>query len=221
MLRPGISGPVLAAGLEEWMSELMAGYVSSADTGNEDLVIASRAALADFCMETPSAVCAALVLNIKARAGAGSTHDRVVVSSLEIVAFLLRVGVFCVPNYKDLCLQVQKAGYKTGNVKKVEACVRVYGAVAAGLGKRMQSHESQITFTTATKDEPAVTEARRRLGALLSHPWPRVRSAVTDELWGVLETGGEIDKASKLLGTDWGRADKPAVMSLVRELGLV
>src|SRR5262245_2231378 len=69
-----------------WTSELLAGYVSSADTGNEELVIASRAALCDFCRESEEnldQVCVALVHNLKTRQG----QDRVVVPSLEIVAF--------------------------------------------------------------------------------------------------------------------------------------
>ncbi|KAG7119916.1 hypothetical protein HYQ44_004412 [Verticillium longisporum] len=37
-----------------WMAELLAGYVTSADTGNEDLVIAARAALTEYCSMAPA-----------------------------------------------------------------------------------------------------------------------------------------------------------------------
>uniref|UniRef100_L2GBE6 Probable glucan endo-1,3-beta-glucosidase eglC n=1 Tax=Colletotrichum fructicola (strain Nara gc5) TaxID=1213859 RepID=L2GBE6_COLFN len=119
---------------EAWMSELLSGYVTSADTGNEDLVIASRAALASFCAASPvalSSVCGALVANLKTRQGLAAA-DRVVVPTLEIVAFLCHVGLFqkCVGvlvGLRSLCLQVQRAGYKTGNVRKLEACIKVYG----------------------------------------------------------------------------------------------
>ena len=75
--------------------------------------------------------------------------------------------------------------------------------------------------------QAAVREARKRLGALMLHPWPRVRSLVVDELWGLFCLDGERevesgnDKASVLRGVDWGRADKAAVKALVGELGLV
>ena len=98
---------------------------------------------------------------------------------------------------RDLCLQAQKAGYKTGNVRKIEACVKVYGGVA-GTG------------------DGAATEARKRLGALLYHPWPKVRSMVVDELWGMLGEDGQA-----LLGVDWGIAGKAQIKTVVEELRLV
>ena len=205
---------------ERWVEELMAGIVSSADTGNEDLVIAARAALCDFCVtpSTISLVCSALVRNLRAHQG----NDRVLVPTLEVVAFLFHVGVFgmCTSvDLKALCLLVQKAGYKTGNVRKIEACIRVYGALAL----------------------QGLAEARKRLGALLFHPWPRVRSMVVDELWGLLsgDLGADPDPApvsslvtatatatatatpQRLLGVDWGVAGKAQVKQLVEELGLV
>jgi hypothetical protein len=199
---------------DKWMDELMAGFVSSADTGNEDLVIATRAALCDFCAlseDNVDLVCSALVRNLKSRQG----QDRVLVPTLEVVAFLFHVGVFARCNavdYKNLCLQVQKAGYKTGNVRKIEACMRVYGATAAldvsgdgaGAGKRVE----------------AAAEARKRLGVLAFHPWPRVRSMVVDEVWGLLMALGEEPAAERLKGVDWGVADKAAVKTLVQAVGL-
>ncbi len=91
-LHPLISASV-KADHESWTAELLAGYVSSADTGNEDLVIASRAALVGHCEETPenlANVCTALVANLKTRQG----QDRVVVPTLEIIACLFHVGLF-------------------------------------------------------------------------------------------------------------------------------
>ncbi|KAB5535213.1 tubulin folding cofactor D C terminal-domain-containing protein [Coniochaeta sp. 2T2.1] len=194
------------------LSSLLAGYVTSADTGNEDLVISSRAALTSFCSSsTPNstAVTSALVDNLRSYAGV----DRVIVPTLEVIAFLFHVGLFGSAgyNYKSLCLLVQKAGYRSGNVRKIEACVRVYGAVGALEGQ-----------TTGEKgQEEGVREARKRLAALLLHPWPRVRSVVVDELWGLLvvsEAGKK--KGEKLMGVDWGKADRGAVKGLVEELGL-
>ncbi|RFU77849.1 tubulin cofactor d [Trichoderma arundinaceum] len=205
-----------------WMAGIMAGFVSSADTGNEDLVIASRAALTDYCEESPEnlhLVCSALLHNLKTCQG----EDRIVVPTLEIIAFLFHTGLFqrCQGiNYRSLCLQTQKVGYKTGNVRKVAACIKVYGGIAAAAG----------AASGGDNVDAGAKEARKRLGALMSHPWPRVRSAVVDEVWGLVDSveagatateGGEGDADGHgLLGVDWASADKSRIKALVTELRL-
>ncbi|KAH6895618.1 tubulin folding cofactor D C terminal-domain-containing protein [Thelonectria olida] len=183
-----------------WTAELMAGFVTSADTGNEDLVIASRAALSGYCEESPESldlVCQALLQNLKTREG----QDRVLVPTLEIVAFLFQVGSFqkSSVNFRTLCLRTQKAAYKTGNVRKLEACVKVYSGVAS------------------MRDQGGAQEARKRLGALLYHPWPRVRSMVVDALWILL---ADEESAQRLKGVDWAQAKKPQIKSVVEDLRL-
>ncbi|KAF3359999.1 hypothetical protein VdG1_01689 [Verticillium dahliae VDG1] len=186
-----------------WMAELLAGYVTSADTGNEDLVIAARAALTEYCSMAPANrddVCTALVRNLSSRQG----QDRVLVPTLEIVAFLYRAGLFAGcrgVDPKRLCLLVQKAGYKTGSIRKLEACIHVYGCVAM-----FEDHA-----------EAAAQEARKRLGALMFHPWPRVRSLVVDELWQLF---CDDEAGPRLKSVDWGRADKGAIRNVVSVLGL-
>ncbi|KAM3515255.1 hypothetical protein MY11210_001148 [Beauveria gryllotalpidicola] len=194
-----------------WTSQLMAGLVTSADTGQEDLIITSRAALVAFCQAAPGhlrQVCGALVHNL----GAYLSEDRVVVPTLEVIAYLFHAGLFqrCAGgtdrvSLRSLCLQTQRAGYKTGNVRKILACVKVYGCVAA----------------MAETAEQGPFEARRRLGALMFHPWPRVRMAVVDELWGLVGSGEDGAGAHVLLGVDWGKADKASVKAVVEELQLV
>ncbi|KAH9887125.1 tubulin folding cofactor D C terminal-domain-containing protein [Xylariomycetidae sp. FL2044] len=212
-------------------SVLLAGLVTSADTGNEDLVIASRAALAEFCEESPdnlSRVCKALVNNL--RHYQAQSQDRVVVPTLEVLAYLFHVGLCPGPradalDLKTLCLLVQKAAYKTGNVRKLEACIRVYGGIAGtsvlllrsggGEGETMSDHPAR-----KGRQEEGMREARRRLGALMLHPWPRVRSLVVDELWGQGLLEGEQGHREQLLGVDWARAEKPYIKNMVAELGL-
>lgn len=206
---------LVAADEESWTTSLMAGFVTSADTGNDDLVIASRAALTAFCDTSASdrtRIASALLGNLKSHQG----NDRVVVPTLEIVSLLFKVDLIGQEelNLKSLCLQTQKAGYKTGNVRKIEACVGVYGGIARS------GHPE------------AAQEARKRLGALLFHPWPKVRTLVTDQLWGLLNDGAEgstgdvgapsleSSASSRLLGTDWGSASKAQVQALVEELRL-
>lgn len=202
------------------MDELLAGYVTSADTGNEDLVIASRSALCEYCgasQESLDRVSTSLYRNMKARQG----QDRVIVPTLEIIAFLLSVGLYQrtrTVDFKSLCLQSQKASYKTGNVRKLIACIKVYGGIA-NMGNDPGGLASMASDTLEHKKLEAVAEARKRLGALMLHPWPRVRTSVVDELWNVL-SGHEADKAGRLKGVDWGTAEKGVLKQLASELGL-
>jgi tubulin-specific chaperone D len=203
--------------VEAWMSELLAGYVSSADTGHEDLVIASRAALSDFCEESIvnlSLVCNRLAVNLKTCQG----QDRIIVPTLEILAFLFHVDLFqeCLDvDLRNLCLQVQKSAYKTGNVRKLEACIRVYGGIASLEGS---AEVARVADDLSSKRWEGIAEAKKRLGALMFHPWPRVRSFVVDELWVLLADDEKV--AMRLTGVDWGKAEKGVVQTMIDDLGL-
>ncbi|KAI1481477.1 tubulin folding cofactor D C terminal-domain-containing protein [Daldinia eschscholtzii] len=205
--------------LDDCLSILLAGLVTSADTGNEDLVIVSRAALADFCGESTEnlkLICAALLRNLKQYHG----QDRVIIPTLEVVAYLFHVGVLqqCPEiNLRQLCILVQKAAYKTGNVRKLEACIKVYGAIAA---VDAAGDIPGISSELATKRHEGVLEARKRLAALLAHPWPKARCLVVDELWGMMDDSNGDAKRAKLLSVDWGKAEKSYVKNIVGELGL-
>lgn len=203
---------VARADAQDWMASLLSGFVTSADTGNEDLVIASRAALTSFCetsAENLELVCGALLQNLKAYQG----EDRILVPTMEMIAFLFHVGIFQRSrgvSMRGLCLQTQKAGYKTGNMRKIEACIKVYGGVArSSLGS-----ETENSATT----EAGVQEAKKRLGALFSHPWPKVRTMVVDEVWNC--TSEDDRPRDKLLRVDWGVAQKAEIKSVVQELRL-
>ncbi|RYP65385.1 hypothetical protein DL770_009016 [Monosporascus sp. CRB-9-2] len=226
------------------MSILLAGLVTSADTGNEDLVIEARAALANYCEvsdENLRRVFTALLDNLICYLGL----DRVVVPTLEVVAFLFHIGLpqRCGDlNLKQLCLWVQKAGYKTGNVRKLEACIKVYGGIAAAdssppsltatsapARQTSSGDTKEITSELMQKRQAGVLEARRRLGALMFHPWPRIRSQVIDVLWSLMSADADDDgqertqqqrRRQKLLGVDWGKADKTHIKEIVGELGL-
>lgn len=234
----------------ECVSSLLAGLATSADTGNEDLVIASRAAVAEICRisgDDLSKICMALFHNLKLYQG----QDRVVVPTLELVAYLFQIGAAqrCRDlNLRQLCLVTQKAGYKTGNVRKLEACIKVYGGIASSTiettaDEKVDTAASGMTSELGLKRKEGIAESRRRLGALLVHPWPRVRNLVIDELWGLLSLppltcpppNSDVSDAAaapqhvqqqqqarreKLLSVDWGKADKTAIKTLVGSLGL-
>jgi hypothetical protein len=74
----------------------MEGYITSADTGAEDLIRASRAALAEFCEAgNTNIVYDALVriLEKQLRHNQAANEDRVVVPCLEVVSFLFDDGL--------------------------------------------------------------------------------------------------------------------------------
>ncbi|KAI1430575.1 tubulin folding cofactor D C terminal-domain-containing protein [Xylaria sp. CBS 124048] len=277
MTRAGIGASDSTPDRGTCTSGLLAGLVTSADTGNEDLVAETRAALAEICEASDGnswQVCSSLLHNLKQYAG----QDRVQVPTLEVIAYLFHVGLLqrCCHapgaglahanegspfqlDIKQLCLLVQKAAYKSGNVRKLEACIKVYGALAdvetrttttAGTtggkggkgGSTDVNADETLELSLVRNRQEGVAEARKRLGGLLLHPWPRVRSLVIDELWNLLASGGwgydaededhkteagkegeqaEMEmKMKMLLGVDWGRAGKAHVETVVKELGL-
>lgn len=203
--------------VDDCISVLLTGLVTSADTGNEDLVIVSRTALVDFCEGSPKnlkQICEALLRNLKQNQG----QDRVIVPTLEVVAYLFHIGQLqrCPEiNLRQLCLLAQKAAYKTGNVRKLEACIKVYGAIAA---VDVIDGPPHISPELATKRSEGILEAKRRLGALLIHPWPRARCLVVDELWSLMPDADT--KQAKLLAVDWSKAEKSQIKTIVGQLGL-
>jgi tubulin-specific chaperone D len=77
---------------ENWRLDLMEGYVTSADTGSEDLVRASRAAIAQLCQRgktSTDVVCSCLSSIMKSNVG----NDRVLVPAMEVLSFLFDVGI--------------------------------------------------------------------------------------------------------------------------------
>jgi tubulin-specific chaperone D len=258
----------------ECISSLLAGLATSADTGNEDLVIASRAAVAAVITNSTissstslgdddhlAKICMALFHNLKLYQG----QDRVIVPTLELMAYLFHIGAAqrCRDlNLRQLCLLTQKAGYKTGNVRKLEACIKVYGGIASSSGAttttaaavtqenttdEKDNGQHDMTSELGLKRKEGIAESKRRLGALLVHPWPRVRNLVIDELWGLLSLSMPCSSSSsslsspstttsslsndgqhvqaqqqreKLLSVDWGKADKNTIKTLVGSLGL-
>ena len=71
----------------KWHEDLLEGFVSSADTGSEDLVRASRAALAEYCEAEDNnlnIVCGSLFAIMKK----SLKNDRIVVPAMEVMGFL-------------------------------------------------------------------------------------------------------------------------------------
>lgn len=71
----------------EWHEDLIEGFVSSADTGSEDLVRTSRAALAEYCennTENLNIICGGLLAIMKRNL----KNDRVLLPTMEAIGFL-------------------------------------------------------------------------------------------------------------------------------------
>lgn len=74
----------------------MEGYITSADTGAEDLIRASRAALAKFCEAGNTQIVYDALLRIlekQLRHDQAVNEDRVVVPCLEVINFLFDAGL--------------------------------------------------------------------------------------------------------------------------------
>lgn len=78
--------------------------------------------------------------------------------------------------WRSLYLLVQKAHYKTGNIRKLEAAVKIYGGLSE-----------------------VYPEALQKLATMLLHPFPKIRNEVADTLFAEKGLGKGIDwvKASK------------------------
>lgn len=71
----------------------MAGYVTSADTGSEDLVRASRAELVEFCAKDEFANLALVGTTLLELLRRKMADDRYLVPTLEVAGFLMDMGI--------------------------------------------------------------------------------------------------------------------------------
>jgi hypothetical protein len=179
--------------------EMMEGYVTSADTGSEDLVRASRAALAEVCEDndTRRRLCTTMCEVIRCNLG----NDRILVSAMEVMAFLFDVGIIQrrlsvtldpvdvpsdIMDWSDLYLLVQRAHYKTGSVRKLEAAIKLYSGLAEVYPKVLD-----------------------KLVSLLLHPFPKVRNQAADSIFAA---------RGVCKGVNWPKAKKMDVDVLRKEL---
>jgi hypothetical protein len=193
---------------EDWQQELMEGYVTSADTGAEDLVRASRAALAQFCEAgNTELVYRTLILILSRNLSSVNNNDRVIVPCLEVISFLFDARILQKTlseyNYPSpspfqhsltffswsfLFTLVQKAHYKTGNVRKLEASIKVYGGLYE-----------------------VYPRALGKLTTMILHPFPKIRNLVAEELWVIKGVGK---------GVKWATAKREDMLKLTKEMGL-
>jgi hypothetical protein len=69
-----------------------------------------------------------------------------------------------------LCALVQQAHYKSNEVRRIEAAVRIYGSLAE-----------------------CCPPALKKLSSMLLHPFPKIRDAAVEELFALYGVGKGID----------------------------
>ncbi|SLM39571.1 Tubulin-specific chaperone D, C-terminal [Lasallia pustulata] len=165
---------------------LLEGYVTSAGVGSESLLRASRAALVDYAEHLHIADLVALCQDLMEILRRHIADDRLIIPALEVVAFLLDAGQFQRINnvelkWRNLLALIQKSHFKSGNVHKLEAAVKVYTGLAS--------------VKVVQQDVLA------KLCSMLLHPFPQIRNAVADALCVIVEN-------DLLRREDWSKPPK-------------
>lgn len=151
---------------------LLEGYVTSGGAGSESLLGASRAAFVTYTESLDLATLAMLCTYLIDLIRENISKDRLAVPTLEFVAFLFEAGMLQRLRDQDfpwrrLFNEVRKAHFKSGNVRKIEAAVRIYAGLMAVPKVRADVQEKQCS--------------------MLLHPYPKIRNAAADALLVVTE----------------------------------
>lgn len=194
----------------EWHEDLLEGFINSADTGSEDLVRASRAALAEYCEsndDNPNIVCGGLFAIMKR----SLKNDRIVVPAMEVMGFLFDYQIMqhsatkyvhplsplplfqpepqlTYSSWRSLYALIQNAHYQSGNIRKLEAAVKLYGGLL-----------------------DVYPDASQKLTSMLLHKYPKVRNEAADTLFAK----GDVGK-----GVNWVKAKQADLVKLRDTLAL-
>ena len=168
----------------DWIRKpLLEGYVTSVGAGAESLLGASRAAFTSCTESLDLATLAILCTYLIDLIRENISNDRLPVPTLEFVAFLFEADVLQRLRDQDfawrrLFTEVRKAHFKSGNVQKIEAAVKIYAGMM---------------------EVPRVrVEVQEKLCSMLLHPYPKIRNAAADAL--LLVTDDE-----SLIGVNWSK----------------
>lgn len=144
----------------------MKGLATSAVAGADGLVRSSRAALIQFLKshdpQTEPGVLVEFLQVLSTALSNDIQDDRYAIPIIEIMAFLLdgyQSYIFADqdesnPIFRRVFVLVQKAHFKTANIARLEAAIRVYAALS-----RIDSLRGDIL---------------KKLTSMLLHPFPRV-----------------------------------------------
>ncbi|KAJ9208854.1 hypothetical protein DTO021D3_71 [Paecilomyces variotii] len=170
----------------DWLRlPLIQGLVTSASAGTENLIRSSRSALIEYINDQDKqrreAVVAQLIRESQLVLESNLEDDRYAIPAMDMLSFLLDTNVTSTstdsePIFRKVFFFVQKAHYKSSNMARLEAAIKVYASLS-----RM---------------EHLKTDVMKKLTSMLLHPYPKIRASVADYLF--METGSSLIKTE-----DW------------------
>ncbi|KAE8376376.1 tubulin folding cofactor D C terminal-domain-containing protein, partial [Aspergillus bertholletiae] len=175
----------------DWLRlPLYQGVATSAVSGAEGLVRSSRLALVQSINEHEAEqrqdIATSIINDLMVALSDNLQDDRYAIPVLELLAFLLDSYINSIPQssesrYRKLFTLVQRAHFKSSNIARLEAAIKVYASLS--------------------RLEPIRAEVLKKMTSMLLHPFPRVRNAVAEYLF--IETTLESVK-----NEDWTRQPK-------------
>ncbi|RHZ73935.1 hypothetical protein CDV55_103407 [Aspergillus turcosus] len=175
----------------DWLRlPLFQGLATSAVAGAEGLVRSTRLALVQTLSSyggmEQQIEASAILKDLGVILSENLHDDRYAIPSMEFAAFLVDGYVSSVPekfesSFRKLFVLVQKAHFKTTNMARLEAAIKVYAPLC-----RLEDLRADVL---------------KKMVAMLLHPFPRIRSSVADYLF--METGSDLVKDE-----DWTKPPK-------------
>ncbi|EDN06035.1 conserved hypothetical protein [Histoplasma mississippiense (nom. inval.)] len=175
----------------DWLRHsLSKGMVTSATTGTEVVVRSARFALLQYINnqndEQKKNICAKLIEDWLSILESDNDDDRYAIPAVEMIAFLLdNCFLHNSPdpniNYQNLFVAVQKFHFKSANMARIEAAIKVYALLW-----RMNVVRGDVM---------------KKLTGMLLHPYPKIRTIAADCLY--MESHIE-----EMKGEDWSSPPK-------------
>ncbi|KNG82786.1 putative tubulin-specific chaperone D [Aspergillus nomiae NRRL 13137] len=173
----------------DWLRlPLLQGIATSAVAGAEGLVRSSRLALMQsinkYEAEQRQDIVTSIIKDLMVALSDNLQNDRYAIPVLECLAFLLDSYISFTPQSSEsrkLFVLVQKAHFKSSNIGRLEAAIKVYAPLS-----RLEQLRAEVL---------------KKMTSMLLHPFPRVRNAVAEYLF--METTLESVKTE-----DWTRQPK-------------
>ncbi|OJD19110.1 hypothetical protein AJ78_00896 [Emergomyces pasteurianus Ep9510] len=169
---------------------LSRGLVTSATSGTEVVVRSARFALLQYINKQDEKqrnnICVKLIEDWLSILESDNDDDRYAIPAVEMIAFLLdNCFVHSSPdpniNYQKLFVSVQKFHFKSANMSRMEAAIKIYALLW-----RMDVIKG---------------DAMKKLTGMLLHPYPKIRTTAADCLY--MET-----RVEKMKDEDWSSPPK-------------
>ncbi|KAF5865713.1 hypothetical protein ETB97_002687 [Aspergillus alliaceus] len=167
---------------------LFQGLATSAVTGAEGLVRSTRSALVQsinkYEVGQRQNIVTSIIKDLMVVLSDNLQEDRYAIPMLDVLAFLLDGYISPIPSSSEprkLFVLVQKAHFKSSNIARLEAAIKVYAPLS-----RLESLRAEVL---------------KKMTTMLLHPFPRVRNAVAEYLF--MET-----TLNSVKSEDWAKQPK-------------